>query len=68
MSLAYTLHVRSVVILQCSPKERLILGVAALLAKYKGPAMEKPVIRPYTPTSDEGECSPATVDRIMQQC
>ena len=26
---------------------------AALLTKYKGPEMEKPVLRPYTPTSDE---------------
>ena len=31
------------------------LNVAsALITKYKGPEMEKPVIRPYTPTSDEG--------------
>ncbi|KAK7510362.1 uncharacterized protein IWZ02DRAFT_505672 [Phyllosticta citriasiana] len=30
------------------------LAVAsALLTKFKGPEMEKPVIRPYTPTSDE---------------
>ena len=30
------------------------LNVAsALVTKYKGPEMEKPVIRPYTPTSDE---------------
>ena len=27
---------------------------AALLTKYKGPEMEKPVIRPYTPVSHEG--------------
>ncbi|MCJ1286821.1 Urease [Xylographa opegraphella] len=26
---------------------------SALLTKYKGPEMEKPVVRPYTPTSDE---------------
>ncbi|KAH7052326.1 oxidoreductase NAD-binding domain-containing protein [Macrophomina phaseolina] len=26
---------------------------SALLTKYKGPEMEKPVLRPYTPTSDE---------------
>lgn len=26
---------------------------SALLTKYQGPEMEKPVIRPYTPTSDE---------------
>ena len=32
----------------------LILNLAALLTKYKGPDMEKPAIRPYTPTSDEG--------------
>jgi cytochrome-b5 reductase len=31
----------------------LIGYVAALLTKYKGPEMEKPVLRPYTPTSDE---------------
>jgi cytochrome-b5 reductase len=32
------------------------LNVAsALLTKYKGPEMEKPAIRPYTPTSDEGK-------------
>ena len=31
------------------------LAVAsALLTKYKGPNMEKPAIRPYTPVSDEG--------------
>ena len=28
---------------------------SALLTKYKGPEMEKAVIRPYTPTSDEGK-------------
>lgn len=28
---------------------------SAVLAKYKGPEMEKPVIRPYTPVSDVGE-------------
>jgi cytochrome-b5 reductase len=27
---------------------------SALLTKYKGPQMEKPAIRPYTPVSDEG--------------
>nr|OQO31463.1 NADH-cytochrome b5 reductase 2 [Rachicladosporium sp. CCFEE 5018] len=32
------------------------LNVAsALITKFKGPEMEKPVIRPYTPTSDEEE-------------
>ncbi|KAK5121170.1 NADH-cytochrome b5 reductase [Meristemomyces frigidus] len=28
---------------------------SALITKYKGPEMEKPVIRPYTPVSDEDE-------------
>ena len=28
---------------------------SALITKYKGPEDEKPTIRPYTPTSDEGE-------------
>ncbi|APA09843.1 hypothetical protein SS1G_05932 [Sclerotinia sclerotiorum 1980 UF-70] len=28
---------------------------SALITKYKGPEMQKPAIRPYTPTSDEGE-------------
>jgi cytochrome-b5 reductase len=28
---------------------------SALLTKYKGPEMEKPVLRPYTPVSDEGK-------------
>lgn len=29
---------------------------SAVITKYKGPEMEKPVIRPYTPVSDVGEC------------
>lgn len=28
---------------------------SAILTKYKGPEMEKPAIRPYTPVNDEGE-------------
>ena len=28
---------------------------SALITKYQGPGMDKPVIRPYTPTSDEDE-------------
>ena len=28
---------------------------SALITKYKGPEMQKPVIRPYTPISDEGK-------------
>jgi cytochrome-b5 reductase len=36
------------------------LSVAsALLTKYKGPGMEKAVIRPYTPVSDERKLLPA---------
>lgn len=37
---------------------------AALLAKYKGPEMEKPVIRPYTPVSDEGELPSMTLTQL----
>jgi cytochrome-b5 reductase len=40
------------------PEEDQVSGLqvaSALLTKYKGPAMDKPAIRPYTPTSDEGE-------------
>lgn len=40
------------------PEEDQVSGLAvasALLTKYKGPQDEKPAIRPYTPTSDEGE-------------
>jgi cytochrome-b5 reductase len=33
---------------------------SAVIAKYKGPEMEKPVIRPYTPVSDVGE-----LDRVL---
>jgi cytochrome-b5 reductase len=31
---------------------------SALLTKYKGPEMSKPVVRPYTPISDEGTFRP----------
>jgi cytochrome-b5 reductase len=50
------------------PEEDAVSGLhvaSALLTKYKGPEMEKPVIRPYTPVSDEGTlrftrfCSPS---------
>lgn len=40
------------------PEEDSVSGLSvasALITKYKGPGMEKPVIRPYTPVSDEGE-------------
>jgi cytochrome-b5 reductase len=33
--------------------DRLTKLLAALITKYQGPNMEKPVIRPYTPVSDE---------------
>ena len=39
------------------PEEDNVSGLSvasALITKYKGPEMEKPVIRPYTPVSDEG--------------
>ena len=39
------------------PDEDAVSGIqiaSALLTKYKGPEMEKAVIRPYTPVSDEG--------------
>jgi cytochrome-b5 reductase len=31
---------------------------SAILTKHKGPEMEKPAIRPYTPISDEGKLLP----------
>lgn len=39
------------------PEEDQVSGLqiaSAILTKYKGPDMEKPAIRPYTPVSDEG--------------
>ena len=39
------------------PEEDQVSGLAvasALLTKYKGPDMEKPAIRPYTPVNNEG--------------
>lgn len=41
------------------PEEESVSGLnvaSALITKYKGPQTEKPVIRPYTPVSDEGVC------------
>lgn len=41
------------------PEEDQVSGLkvaSALLTKYKGPNMEKPAIRPYTPVSDESMC------------
>ena len=38
------------------PEEDQVSGLkiaSALLTKYKGPEMEKPAMRPYTPVSDE---------------
>ncbi|KAL3422126.1 oxidoreductase NAD-binding domain-containing protein [Phlyctema vagabunda] len=40
------------------PEEDQVSGLqvaSALLTKYKGPEMEKPAIRPYTPVSDESD-------------
>lgn len=40
------------------PEENQVSGLpiaSALITKYKGPDMEKPVIRPYTPVSDESK-------------
>lgn len=40
------------------PEENMVSGLpvaSAVVTKYKGPEMEKPVIRPYTPVSDEEE-------------
>ena len=34
---------------------------AALITKFRAPDAEKPVIRPYTPISDEGKCSSIVV-------
>jgi len=38
---------------------------SALLTKYKGPGMEKPVIRPYTPISDESD--PGFLDLLVKK-
>jgi cytochrome-b5 reductase len=38
---------------------------SALLTKYKGPEMEKPVIRPYTPISDED--APGYLDFVVKK-
>lgn len=40
------------------PEDDAVSGLkvaSALLTKYKGPEMEKPAVRPYTPVSDEDE-------------
>lgn len=40
------------------PEEENVSGLSvasALLTKYKGPEMQKPVVRPYTPVSDEDD-------------
>lgn len=42
------------------PEPNMVSGLpvaSAVVTKYKGPNDEKPVIRPYTPTSDEGAFS-----------
>merc|ERR1711939_1185619 len=38
---------------------------SALITKYKGPEMEKPVIRPYTPVSDEDQ--PGYLDFVVKK-
>ncbi|EGC46316.1 NADH-cytochrome b5 reductase [Histoplasma capsulatum var. duboisii H88] len=38
---------------------------SALLTKYKGPTEEKPIIRPYTPVSDEGQ--PGYLDLLVKR-
>lgn len=40
------------------PENDMVSGLhvaSAILTKFKSEGMEKPVLRPYTPTSDEGE-------------
>lgn len=42
------------------PEEDMVSGLhvaSAVLAKYKPEGAEKPVMRPYTPISDEGKSS-----------
>jgi cytochrome-b5 reductase len=38
---------------------------SAVITKYKGPEMEKPVIRPYTPTSDETQ--PGYIEFVIKR-
>ncbi|KAF2859314.1 ferredoxin reductase-like protein [Piedraia hortae CBS 480.64] len=50
------------------PTEDSVSGLpvtSAILTKYKGPEMEKPVLRPYTPVSDED--SPGHMDFIIKR-
>lgn len=50
------------------PDENDVSGLAiasAILTKFKGPEMEKPVIRPYTPTSDED--SKGYIDLVVKK-
>lgn len=50
------------------PEEDQVSGLhvaSAILTKYKGPEMEKPVIRPYTPVSDEG-LTPVHISRNIR--
>ncbi len=40
------------------PEEGMVSGLtvaSAVLTKFQAPGAEKPVVRPYTPTSDEGK-------------
>ncbi|KAF2707251.1 ferredoxin reductase-like protein [Pleomassaria siparia CBS 279.74] len=50
------------------PEENMESGLpvaSAVITKYKGPGMEKPVIRPYTPTSDVDQ--KGTVEFIIKK-
>lgn len=45
------------------PEEDMVSGLviaSAILTKYQGPEMEKPVLRPYTPISSEGKLQSRT--------
>jgi len=44
------------------PEEDMVSGLviaSAILTKHQAPGMEKPVVRPYTPISDEGRVANA---------
>lgn len=41
---------------------------SAVITKYKGPEMEKPVIRPYTPVSDVGKHGQLVAATVLTGC
>ncbi|GJC88400.1 NADH-cytochrome b5 reductase 2 [Colletotrichum liriopes] len=50
------------------PEDDMVSGLevaSAVLTKYKGPEDEKATLRPYTPTSDEGEFAPSLSRRLF---